>query len=104
MKTNGNNQASRRSVLRAGLSMVAAAGAAGAAMAGGTALARGGAGELQLAQAAKLAQNVVQYQETPKDGAMCSLCVNFIAPNACKIVAGTINPNGWCVAYAPKSG
>jgi hypothetical protein len=33
---------------------------------------------------------------------MCSGCVNFVAPNACKVVKGVINPNGWCVAYAPK--
>ena len=52
----------------------------------------------------KLAQTVVQYQETPKDGALCSKCVNFQAPDACTIVAGKINPNGWCVAFAPKDG
>ena len=51
----------------------------------------------------KLAQNLVQYQETPKDGHMCSTCVNFEAPNGCKIVAGNINPNGWCVAWGPKA-
>lgn len=50
----------------------------------------------------KLAQNLVQYQETPKDGAKCADCVNFVAPNGCKIVEGNISPNGWCVAYAPK--
>jgi hypothetical protein len=52
----------------------------------------------------KLAQKIVQYQEQPKNGQMCSTCVNFEAPNACKIVAGTIVPNGWCIAFAPKSG
>jgi hypothetical protein len=41
--------------------------------------------------------------QTPKDGNKCSLCVNWVAPNSCKVVAGTINPNGWCVAFAPKS-
>ncbi|WP_428541775.1 high-potential iron-sulfur protein [Rhodopila sp.] len=50
----------------------------------------------------KIAQAQVQYQETPKDGNKCSTCVNFQPPNACKIVAGTINPNGWCIAFAPK--
>jgi len=74
-------------------------------------LLQGGLGILAVAAAAtplrahaqeKLAQNIVQYQETPKDGAMCSTCVNFVAPDACKIVEGKINPNGWCVAYAPK--
>ena len=33
---------------------------------------------------------------------MCSTCVNFEAPTACKIVAGSISPNGWCIVYAPK--
>jgi hypothetical protein len=28
--------------------------------------------------------------------------VNFVAPNACKVVKGVISPNGWCVAFAPK--
>ena len=52
----------------------------------------------------KIAQAQVQYQTMPKDGAKCSACVNWVAPNACQIVAGTINPNGWCVAFAPKEG
>jgi hypothetical protein len=51
----------------------------------------------------KLAQKIVQYQEQPKNGQMCSTCVNWQPPNACKLVAGTIVPNGWCVAFAPKS-
>jgi hypothetical protein len=77
---------SRRRVLRGGLTLLAAGAAARAARA-----------------QEKLAQNIVQYQETPKDGAKCSTCVNFVAPDACKIVEGKINPEGWCVAYAPKS-
>ena len=88
--------ASRRGVMRAVL--------ATAGMAGGV-RARERSGRQTLAQQAeKLAQDVVQYQNTPKDGAKCSTCVNFEAPNACKIVAGTINPEGWCVAYAPMNG
>jgi hypothetical protein len=50
----------------------------------------------------KIAQAQVQYQTTPKDGNKCSTCVNFEAPAACKIVAGSISPNGWCIAYGPK--
>jgi hypothetical protein len=53
--------------------------------------------------AEKLAQNIVQYQPTPKGNARCRLCGNFIAPNACKIVTGPIVPQGWCVAFAPKT-
>ena len=52
----------------------------------------------------KLAQNVVQYQDQPKDGLVCKKCVNWVEPNQCTIVAGNINPQGWCVAYAPKEG
>ncbi len=98
MKIGPDISASRRNLLRAGLAL-AAGGAAGAAEA------QPRPPQQQLAQAAeKLAQNIVQYQQTPKDGAKCDACVNWEPPNACKIVAGTINPNGWCVAYAPKSG
>ena len=50
----------------------------------------------------KIAQAMVQYQTMPKDGNKCSMCVNFDAPNACKIVSGTIAPEGWCIAFAPK--
>ncbi len=77
--------ATRRRMLRAGLvafgGIVAAAGAS--------------------AQE-KIAPAMVQYQTMPKDGNKCSTCVNFEAPAACKIVSGTINPNGWCIAFAPK--
>jgi hypothetical protein len=51
----------------------------------------------------KIAQSVVQYQKQPKNGQMCSNCVNFQPPTACKIVAGTIDPTGWCLVYGPKT-
>ena len=51
----------------------------------------------------KVAQAAVQYQKQPKNGQMCSTCINFEPANACKIVAGTIDPNGWCLLFAPKS-
>ncbi|GAC1340565.1 MAG: hypothetical protein NVSMB18_10900 [Acetobacteraceae bacterium] len=56
------------------------------------------------AQDQKLAPELVQYQATPKDGNECDKCVNWVEPNACKIVTGNISPKGWCVAYAPKEG
>ena len=56
------------------------------------------------AQDQKIEQSLVQYQNMPKDGAECDKCVNWQPPNACKIVAGSINPKGWCVAFAPKEG
>ena len=81
-KTSGT---SRRRVLQGGLTLLAA-----------------GAAVRTAAAQEKLAQDIVQYQATPKDGAKCSACVNFVEPNACKIVDGKISPEGWCVAFAPK--
>ena len=79
----------RRGVFRAGLGVIA----------GATALA--GAAR---AQDQKIAKNMVQYQDGPKDGKECDACVNWVAPDGCKIVEGKINPKGWCVAFAPKEG
>ncbi len=91
MNDKTGNTTSRRGILKSGAMILAAGGII--------------ASQAARAQdAEKLAQNVVQYQETPKDGAKCSACVNYIDPGACKIVAGKINPNGWCVAFAPKDG
>lgn len=78
------NRTTRRQVMRAGLVVF-----------GGVVAASAEAQE-------KIAQAQVQYQPTPKDGNKCNTCVNFDAPASCKIVAGSISPNGWCIAYAPK--
>ncbi len=80
---------SRRGVLRAGAAVLT----------GGVVV----AGAVR-AQDQKIAQELVQYQNMPKDGAKCSLCAQWQPPNACAIVAGVISPNGWCVAYAAKEG
>lgn len=80
----------RRQMLRSGMMMVGAATVAAASTA--------------RAQDAKIAQELVQYQDGPKDGLKCNMCAQWVEPNACKIVAGKINPAGWCVAYAPKEG
>ena len=77
-----------RGLLGAGLGVVAAYAAPGSAS----------------AQDQKLAKKLVQYQDMPKQGQECDKCVNWVAPNQCKIVAGDINPKGWCVAFAPKEG
>ncbi len=73
-------------------------------LAGGVAVLAAGIAARSAKADDKLAQDVVQYRQTPgDDGSKCSACVNWEAPNGCKIVAGTINPNGWCVAFAPKA-
>ncbi len=84
---NGNGT-SRRDMLRMGVMIVA-----------GVAVASGARAEDE-----KIAQELVQYQNMPKDGQKCNMCAQWVEPNACKIVAGNINPNGYCVAYAPKEG
>ena len=56
------------------------------------------------AKAAKLAQSAVKYQPTPKDGKRCDSCNLFVAPNACKSVAGDISPSGWCALWVKKAG
>lgn len=78
---------SRRTILRAGVGIAAAATGVGTAAAQG---------------APKLAKTVVMYQDSPKDGHQCDQCVNWEPPNACKIVEGDISPKGWCGAFAPK--
>ncbi len=68
----------------------------------GVAVAAAGIGLRANAQQ-KLAKNLVQYQDSPKNGQECDKCVQFVAPEGCKVVDGKINPKGWCSAYAPKS-
>jgi len=50
----------------------------------------------------KIAQNLVQYQQKPKGTQECDACLHFVPPDSCKVVAGKINPKGWCALFAPK--
>jgi hypothetical protein len=43
-----------------------------------------------------VSQQAAQYQPRPKNGMSCSVCTFFRPPAACKVVAGTISPQGWC--------
>jgi hypothetical protein len=51
------------------------------------------------AKAAKMSQESVNYQGSPKGPQQCSNCKLFTAPSACQSVDGTISPNGWCSIY-----
>ena len=84
METLELNCLSRRAVLGAGLA----------------ALAAGLAGRAEAQQ--KATQQMVQYQQTPKNNQECDGCLHFEPPTSCKMVAGKINPKGWCALYAPK--
>jgi High potential iron-sulfur protein len=50
-----------------------------------------------------------KYQGTPNGGHKCSQCTFYIpgtsskANGTCKIVDGSISPNGWCTAFSAKS-
>ena len=85
MNNEKQGKMSRRVVLQAGVFAVAA-GLTGTA-----------------APQSKIAQNLVQYQDKPKGDQECDKCLQFEAPNSCKVVAGKIDPKGWCAAFAPKA-
>ncbi len=51
----------------------------------------------------------LHYQDRPKDGQRCADCAAFIPPadgsgtqGACRVVAGQIDRNGWCMAFTKK--
>lgn len=54
----------------------------------------------------------LHYQENPMDGKMCADCsaytskASLLASDSdigmCKIVAGSVNPHGWCVAFSQR--
>lgn len=73
---------SRRSLLRQ------AGGAAGVVSMLGT--------EIRTAAAGKMSQAAVSYQNSPNGDHRCGTCKQFVAPNACRIVDGTVSPHGWC--------
>ena len=97
MATSRRDQLSRRALLKAGLAVFAGAvmlpilGARTASAAG------------------KASQESMKYQDQPKDGQKCIDCTQYVAgpkPDAmgqCKVVEGEISPEGWCIAFAPKS-
>lgn len=52
---------------------------------------------------AKMTQKAALYQDKPKGGAKCATCEHFQPPASCEVVAGKINPNGWCQMYIKKT-
>ncbi|MGQ0620114.1 MAG: high-potential iron-sulfur protein [Panacagrimonas sp.] len=75
---------SRRALLKAGLGAIAVS-------------------VVGTASAQKMAPNLVMYQAQPKDGHQCDQCVQWVAPDGCKVVEGKISPKGWCAAFAPAA-
>lgn len=57
---------------------------------------------------AKGSKSQFKYQSKPHGSQKCSGCSLFIpgksatASGQCKVVDGSVSPNGWCTAYAAK--
>jgi hypothetical protein len=51
----------------------------------------------------KISQANAKYQDHPNNNQECDGCIQFQAPNACKIVESPINPKGWCQFFGAKS-
>lgn len=63
-----------------------------------------GMGDAAPAASGKSSQASVQYQAQPKGDQKCDGCLHFMADsNTCKVVDGTISPDGWCTLWTPKA-
>ena len=51
--------------------------------------------------AIKISQKAVAYQDHPEGDKRCDKCVQFQPPDGCKMVEGTINPQGSCRIFVP---
>ncbi|HWF01133.1 MAG TPA: high-potential iron-sulfur protein [Caulobacteraceae bacterium] len=77
----------------------------GAVLAGAAPLAIAGASH---AAGGTLAKATAKYQDKPMNGQVCSGCSYWLPGKTpkdkglCKLVAGPIDPNGWCQLYAAK--
>jgi hypothetical protein len=58
------------------------------------------AGPRPAAAVIKISQKAVAYQDHPEGDKRCDKCVQFQPPDACKLVDGRINPNGYCRLFA----
>jgi hypothetical protein len=51
----------------------------------------------------KVSKETAKYQDKPSADKQCSNCAQFIPNNGCKIVEGTISPQGYCILWQKKS-
>lgn len=80
---------SRRGLLQR---TVGAAGAAAAMVVGHTQPA---------AAAIKISKTAVAYQDHPQGDKRCGKCMQFQAPDGCKLVDGPVSPQGFCRIFSP---
>ncbi len=50
----------------------------------------------------KHAKSAVGYEHPAKASNHCGICVNFEAPDACRIVRGEIRRQDWCKRFASR--
>jgi hypothetical protein len=50
----------------------------------------------------KASKESMKYQDKPNADKQCSGCAQFVPPNGCKVVEGTISPQGYCIAWQKK--
>lgn len=50
----------------------------------------------------KAPKEAMKYQDHPNGEQKCSNCLQFVAPDACKVVDGKISPDGYCIAWVKK--
>ena len=50
----------------------------------------------------KATKEAMKYQDKPSGDKQCSNCSQFTAPSGCKIVEGTVSPQGYCIAWVKK--
>jgi hypothetical protein len=61
------------------------------------------------AQAGNGSKEDFHYQDHPNGDKRCATCAQFIPPEAgkqlggCRIVAGPISADGWCMAFTPRT-
>jgi len=62
------------------------------------------------AQSAQMRKTLQYVEKSPKEGKKCSNCMQWKPPEkegecgGCKLFAGPVNPNGYCLSYAPQKG
>ena len=91
MEDNMERKLSRRSILKSAALM------AGAACVGTAALSNEALAQQKASKAA------MKYQDKPNGSMKCSNCLQFEPPSSCKVVEGTISPEGYCIAWVKKA-
>ncbi len=72
----------------------------GVACVAGAFLGLGRAGEAHAQE--KLNKADAHYQNHPNGQQRCGICLQFKPPGTCQIVAGPIQPTGWCQFFAAR--